>query len=193
MASTLLRWSLLAFALTASAVAQTKTPVAESFSRLDLSVHYVADIANARPGVCGCFAMSGGGAEGAYYFGPSTAVTVDVAVVRTSKVSGGTSGLGLATFLAGPRYAFRNSSRYLPYVQGQLGGVVGFDSIFPGSSSTTASSVAWTLGGGLEMKYNQRVSLRLLEASYLNTRLPNNATSTQNNLKLTTGFVIHLR
>jgi len=193
MASVRLRWSLLVLALTVSAAAQTKTPAVEKLSRLDLSVNYVADIANARPGVCGCFAMHGGGTEEAYYFGPKTAVVVDVSVVHTSQVSGTNAGLGLATFLAGPRYAFRNKSRYVPYVQGQLGGVIGFDALWPGSASSTADSVAWTLGGGVEMKYNHKISFRLLEASYLNTRLPNNATGTQNNLKLSTGIVFHLR
>jgi hypothetical protein len=174
-------------------MAQTKTPAVEKLSRLDLSVNDVADIANARPGVCGCFALQGGGTEEAYYFGPKTALVLDVSVVHTSQVSGTSAGLGLATFLAGPRYAFRNRSRYTPYVQGQLGGVIGFDALFPGQSGTTADSVAWALGGGMEMKYNRRISFRVLEASFLNTRLPNNATSTQNNLKLSTGIVFHLK
>jgi opacity protein-like surface antigen len=165
----------------------------EKLGRLDLSVNYVADIANARPGVCGCFALQGGGTEEAYYFRPKTALVVDVSVVHTSQVSGTNAGLGLATFLAGPRYAFRNSSRYTPYVQGQLGGVIGFDALFPGQSRTIATSAAWTLGGGLEMKYSHRISFRVLEASFLNTRLPNNATGTQNNLKLVTGIVLHLK
>ena len=73
----------------------------------------------------------------------------------------------------------------------QLGGVIGFDALFPGQSGTTADSVAWTLGGGMEMKYSRKLSFRLIEASFLNTRLPNNATSTQNNLKLSTGIVFH--
>jgi len=193
MASVRLRWSLLVLALTVSAAAQTETATVEKLSRLDLSVNYVADIANAGPGACGCFAMHGGGTEEAYYFGPTTAMVLDLSVVHTSQMSGTNAGLGLATFLVGPRYAFRNSSRYLPYVQGQLGGVVGFDAIWPGTSSKTASSIAWTLGGGLEMKYNHRVSFRLIEASFLNTRLNNNATSTQNNLKLSTGIVLHLK
>ena len=185
--------ALLAFALAVTGAAQTTTPAVEKLSRLDLSVNYVADIANARPGVCGCFAMQGGGTEEAFYFGPKAALVADVSVVHTSQVSGTNSSLGLATFLAGPRYAFRNKSRYVPYVQGELGGVIGFDGLFPGQSGTTASSVAWSIGGGMEMKYSRMLSFRLFEASYLNTRLPNNATSTQNNLKLSAGIVFHVR
>ncbi len=193
MASTRLGWALLAVALTVSASAQGKPAAADTTSRLDLSVNYVADIANARPGVCGCFALQGGGTEEAYYFRPQAAAVVDVSVTHTSQVSGTTSGLGLATFLVGPRYAFRNRSRYVPYAQAEVGAVVGFDGLFPRQSSTTAKSVAVSLGGGLEMKYSQRLSIRLIEVDYLNTRLPNNVTNTQNNLKLAAGLVLHFK
>ncbi|SFS18001.1 hypothetical protein SAMN05421771_3312 [Granulicella pectinivorans] len=193
MASTRFGWALLAVALTASAMAQSKPTVGEKSSRLDLSVNYVADIANARPGACGCFALQGGGTEEAFFFLPNAAAVVDVSVVHTSKVSGTNAGLGLATFLAGPRYAIRNKSRYTPYVQALIGGVVGFDGLFPGQTSTTAKSFAITVGGGLEMKYNQRLSVRWIEANYLSTHLPNNTTNQQNNLKLSTGITLHFK
>jgi hypothetical protein len=193
MASTRFGWALLAVVLTASASAQSKPAAAEAIGRLDLSVNYVADIANARPGVCGCFALQGGGTEDAFYFRPDKAIVVDVSVVHTAQVSGTNAGLGLATFLAGPRYAIRNKSRFVPYVQGLIGGVVGFDGLFPGQSSTTAKSFAVSLGGGLEMRYSRRISFRMIEADYVNTRLPNNATNSQNNLKLAAGIVLHFK
>lgn len=193
MAGTRFGWALWAIVLTASASAQNVPVNSDKPNRLDLSVNYVADIANAQPGACGCFAMQGGGTEDAYYFRPSLAVVADVSVVYTSHVTGTNAALGLATFMAGPRYALRTKRRYVPYAQGLIGGVEGFDAIFPGQTSTSAQSLAFSVGGGVEIKYHRRISIRAIEAGYLNTRLPNNVNDTQNHFRLSAGVVFHLK
>jgi outer membrane immunogenic protein len=185
MARARLGWALLMAAMALPTAAQT-------ISRLDVSANYVATVANAQPGNCGCFVMNGGGAEAAYHLNRYTAAVADVSIVHTNSVSGANFGLGLATYLFGARYTYSNRTQYLPYVQAEIGEVHGFDSTFPGVTGTTANAFAFTAGGGLELMYRPRISFRVIEANFLRTELPNNVNGSQNNLKLSAGVVFHL-
>jgi opacity protein-like surface antigen len=53
---------------------------------------------------------------------------------------------------------------------------------------TYHNSVAWTAGGGLDWQVNDRVSLRLAQAEYLQTRL---GSSVQHNFRAGAGVVLH--
>ncbi|MDR3736497.1 MAG: outer membrane beta-barrel protein [Acidobacteriaceae bacterium] len=157
---------------------------------IDLGVNYVADIANAHPGACGCFAMQGGGVNAALKINSHVALAADFTVVNTNTVSGANYGLGLMTIMAGPQLKLP-AGRYTPYAQILFGAVHGFNSVFPGNAGSTANGFAVEVGAGSELRLNRRFSLRLLEADYMRTNLPNNVNNWQNHLKIATGLIYH--
>ena len=159
---------------------------------LELGLNYTPTIANVTKGQCGCFMMNGGGAEGTLYLVDRLALVGDVSLVH-GKVSGANYGLTLATYMAGPRLVFRGvHTKYTPYAQALFGGAYG-RSVFPGTTAGTATSYAIEFGGGIEMNYKKRFGIRLLEADYLLTGLPNNGNNRQTNLKLATGIVFKFK
>jgi hypothetical protein len=106
------------------------------------------------------------------------------------------------TIVAGPRYTWMLSDAATPhrvsmYGQVLVGAVHAFDGVFPhangGAStiSTTATSVAVQAGGGLNMRLTQNLGLRLLEADYVMTRLPNNANNYQGDIRFSNGITFH--
>jgi len=89
------------------------------------------------------------------------------------------------TFLAGPRLTLRRGHAAL-FIHA-LPGAARLDAR-EGRSEDTANSFAAATGGGVDLRFSQRVSLRLFQADYLLTRF---AGRTQNNLRITTGLVFH--
>lgn len=69
------------------------------------------------------------------------------------------------------------------------------DGVYPASSSTTPSANAFALeaGGGLNYFITRTWGMRLFEAEYVRTALPNNADDVQNDLRLAFGFTYHHR
>ena len=157
---------------------------------VDLGVNYTADIANAHPGACGCFAMQGGGVNGRLRLTDRLSAAADFSVVNTSTVSGANYGLGLMTLMAGPQFRHR-FGRYTPYGQFLLGAVHGFNSVFPASSSSSASGFIYAVGGGSETVLSPKFSARLIELDYMHTNLPNNGNNWQNHLKIAVGLIYH--
>jgi hypothetical protein len=113
-----------------------------------------------------------------------------------------TVNLHQVTFVAGPRYTWMLSdaqTRHKVSMYGQVlvGAVHAFDSVFPhanGAFSTTtptATSVAVQAGGGLNMRLTRNLGLRLLEADYVMTRLPNNTNNYQGDIRFSNGITFH--
>jgi hypothetical protein len=157
---------------------------------VDLGVNYVADIANASPGSCGCFAMQGGGVNARLGLTGHLSAVADLSVVNTSKVPSANFGLGLITLMAGPQFRHR-IGRYTPYAQVLLGAVRGFNSVFPAPSSSSPTSFAFATGAGSEVRLNSKFSLRLVEVDYMHSNLPNNGNNWQNHLKIASGVLYH--
>jgi opacity protein-like surface antigen len=89
-------------------------------------------------------------------------------------------------FLAGPKFAFRGNSRVTPFAH-FLPGVVRQNIKF-GANDASSTQFALATGGGLDIKLTDRIALRGAQADYLMTRLGN---STQNNIRISTGFVVN--
>jgi hypothetical protein len=70
----------------------------------------------------------------------------------------------------------------------------GFDGVYPtaGGVVSSAGSLAIEAGGGLNLFLTRRLGVRLLEAEYVRSALPNNVSNTQNGMRLSFGFVYHL-
>jgi opacity protein-like surface antigen len=99
--------------------------------------------------------------------------------------AGASADLNQYLFLFGPKFAFRGNSRVTPFAH-ILPGVVRFNVDF-GLNDFTTTQFAVAAGGGLDFNLTERLALRVAQADYLLTRL---GQSTQNNLRVSTGFVL---
>jgi hypothetical protein len=81
------------------------------------------------------------------------------------------------------------------FAQVLLGGVHASDGLFPSGTTNKNSADAFALstGGGLEVGLNHGISLRLIQADYLYTRLPNLYDNYESNFRLGAGVAFRLR
>jgi hypothetical protein len=105
------------------------------------------------------------------------------------------------TYLFGPRFSFRNSSRFTPFAQVLVGGVHASDvtlSDCTGSACTPLprqTALAMTGGAGLDIRLTRHFSIRAVQAEYMMTRFADvavgstGAATTQNDLRLSSGLV----
>jgi outer membrane immunogenic protein len=56
-----------------------------------------------------------------------------------------------------------------------------------------STTVALAAGGGVDLRLNRRFSFRIVQAEYLLTHVPNGADNLQNQLRLTSGIVLHFK
>jgi hypothetical protein len=141
--------------------------------------------------------MNGGSLEVAVHAYRGLSAVADLGGAWTGSMGAATGvGLSLSTLTVGPRYSQhfsgRRLARYTPFVQGLVGGVRGFGSIFPTASGLSggATSLAVLTGGGLDVSVNRYLAVRPIQADYLMTQMPNNANNQQNLLRLGAGIVL---
>jgi peptidoglycan-associated lipoprotein len=176
----------------AAAGAQVAAPVEPFPARLDLAGGYSFTRANAPPASCGCFDMNGGFASGAFNLSQWFGIEGRFTIGHASNISSLGQDLTLMTFTGGPKVTWR-TYRFAPYGDFLVGGARGSGSFFPTGSgySTTASSFAWSTGGGIDVRLTDRFSLRAVDAQFLRTGFPNAATNTENHLQISAGIVLH--
>ncbi len=169
-------------------VAQAQSPAA---APLEVALVYSTDRTNGVVGGRGCFWMQGGKSEASAYFGRGLSVVAELGSEHANSINSAHEGLGLVTFLFGPRYSLRSFGRFTPFAQTLMGGVHGFDALFPnaGGSAVSPVSPAFALGGGLNGKISRRLGFRFAQIDYLQTRLPNGTNGQQNHLRISAGVV----
>lgn len=175
--------------------------VALSHPSIDLGLTYAAERAYIAPGSCNCFWFNGGGADAAATFwkgfGVAAALTGDHASDVTPSVD-----VNKIAYMIGPRYTYTPwgqkaqdgiGSRWQVFGEGLFGGVHAFDSSFPKTTGlkTSADSFALQTGGGVNLSFSKRFAVRVFEADYVRTSLPNNASDVQNDLRLGVGLSYH--
>jgi peptidoglycan-associated lipoprotein len=178
---------LLAAACAVPAIAQSNPP-----ALWEVGAGYNFVHTNAPPSGCGCFSMNGGTASIARPFTPSFSIVGEFNGITNGNVNASGHSLTLLSYLAGPRYRLSTArGRFSPFAQALVGGVHASGALYApsGSASGSANAFAASVGGGLDVALNRHVALRLVEADYLLTLLPNGVNSRQNNLNLTTGVV----
>jgi outer membrane immunogenic protein len=150
-----------------------------------------ADRTNGVVGGCGCFWMEGGKAEASSYFGRGLSVVAELAGEHANNINTARQSLSLVSYLFGPRYTLRNRTRSAPFAQFLVGGVHGFDGLFPNpnGSTVTPDALAFAAGGGLNIRLSRRFALRAVQADYFQTRLPNGTDNQQNHLRISGGVV----
>lgn len=191
------RISLIAIAIllgATMAAAQQGPPAAPSATsgNYDVALGYNYTRANAPPGGCKCFMMNGGFIAADLHLNNWFGVTGKFTMGHAGDISTLGQDLTLSTFTVGPRFTYR-LSRMSIFGDVLVGGARGSGSYFPTStgSSTTASSFAYSTGGGIDLPLTRRIGLRLVDAEYLHTGLPNGTDNSQNQLEISTGVIFH--
>ena len=188
-------WTGLAVAtlLGATVVAGAQIKPASANGVISAAVSYNAMHAGSASGA-GSFWMQGGGAEVAGTLSDGIGVVANVTGLHTANTGQGVpANLVAATF--GPRYTWvprgQSSGRMSIFAQGLVGESHGLHGIFPafGGSITSASGLAVNIGGGIDLRLRHHLALRVLEANWLRTQLPNSGSNVQNNLLLGAGIV----
>jgi peptidoglycan-associated lipoprotein len=180
----------------AKSAGQSTAAATEMPARAELALGYSYLHSNAPPGGCNCFNLNGGNATFAWAFKPGRfALVGDIVAAHANGVSAGGYGLTLSAFTAGVRYLPRvGHSPLRPFGQVLVGVAHSAGTLVQGSNPAAANAgaaFAANLGGGLDLRGNARFSLRLVEADYLVTTFDNGVNNHQNNLRLSSGVVLH--
>jgi hypothetical protein len=141
------------------------------------------------------FWMQGGSIQVEGQFWHGLGIEADISGFHKQNASNTGVGLDMVTAAFGPRYRWSPAHhRYSFFGHALLGEANGFNSIFPGTAaaSSSANSLALQLGGGLDLPVKHRLLLRVFEADWLRTQLPNADTDVQNNIRLAAGVVMRL-
>lgn len=159
--------------------------------RVDLALGFSRLEANAPPGQSGNFGLSGGFAEGAFHFNKLLAIDGKFEGSHANGISNLGQGLTLKTYMAGPRISLERH-RLVPFGQALFGATHGSDSYFPTGATytTSATSFAYELGGGLDINLSYRLAIRPVEAGFLHTSLPNGSSNEQHHLIIGAGIVL---
>lgn len=158
----------------------------------DLAVTYTLERSKTTGSGCNCFWLNGGSAEGAVTFYRGLGIAASFSGSAASNVAPGVNFAKLS-YLAGPRLTI--SKRYVRvFGEALFGGVHGFDSLFPATPTvtTTANAFALQAGGGMDVPLRRGFSVRALELDYVRTTLPNDASNSQNDLRLGFGIAYRL-
>ena len=180
---------------TASLAAAQSAVAANSNSSVSFAVTYSASGSNLVSS--NRFWLEGGGAELATSTFHGLGVAASVVGLHTPN-SGTGIPVNLVVTTFGPRYSWiahrKSASRSIVlFAQGLAGEADGFRGLYPALlvPNTSSNSLAIQVGGGIDLGLTHHLSLRLLQADWLRTQLPNSTTNVQNNLRLAAGIVFH--
>ena len=145
----------------------------------------------ANPGIRGVdsFHLHGGSASIAYNYREWLSGVADFGGYNNGNIlNTGASGT-LSTYLFGPRVSYRHLRRITPFGQVLFGVAHANSSAF--GTGNSQSAFAMTAGGGVDYKLFDHFAVRPVQAEYLMTRfgVGTTGTQTQNNVRLSTGFV----
>jgi hypothetical protein len=177
--------------------AQNQSPVSA-----DLAITYTTEMGKLATANGGTFWLQGGGADAAVNFWEGFGIAANFTGGLASNVAPGVN-LNQVEFTAGPRYTHQvwtghsgktDQRRLQLFGQGLFGGVHAFGGVFPGISGVTATAGSFALntGGGMNLYLSRSLGVRLLEADYVRTWLPNNGSNSQNDLRLSFGIAYHI-
>jgi peptidoglycan-associated lipoprotein len=178
-------------------VAVAQAAPMQDVPRAELALGYSYVHSNLPPGGCGCFSLNGGNATFAWPIKSSEfALVGDITISHAGAASSTGDGITLSTFTAGGRYLPHfGHSAWQPFGQVLLGFAHANGALVAGSNPGAANadaSFAANFGGGLDLRTNQRLSIRLVEADYMLTTFDNGSNNHQNNIRIGAGIVFRL-
>ena len=191
---------LLAASLLAPAAVRAQVPSpAKDHHEVDLAVNYTEQYSNlvATP----TFWHSGGSVELSAQLRHGFGLAANVAGTQTNNAAGSGLGLSLVTATFGPRYTYyrplgsEQKRSLVLFGQGLLGQAWGFNSYFPTASGGIKSdnSLALQVGGGVDLGLTRHFGVRVFQADWVRTQLPNGTTDVQNTLRLGAGVIFRLQ
>jgi peptidoglycan-associated lipoprotein len=175
---------------------KTPSPSPSQGASTDLAATYSTEQGQVTPSGAGSFWFQGGSLDGAITFYRGFGFAANLTGEHASRIAPGV-GLNEIDFLVGPRYTLRmgSKSKHESRVFGEalLGGARGMSSVFPKATGldTHASSFAYQVGGGLDIAITKHIAIRVVEADYVRSYLPNNGADTQGRLRLGFGVTYH--
>jgi hypothetical protein len=156
--------------------------------QVQVSVSYLYQGSNELPGATDWFSANGGRADAEFGNWRHLGLVAEVAGARAASLT-------TITYLAGPRRSLAlgraEKRKVSAFAQVLAGGVHACDGAF--SNGTTGDAFALSVGGGLEAHLSRGVTLRLIQADYLYTRLPNLHDNYESNFRLGVGVSFRLR
>jgi hypothetical protein len=160
-------------------------------SRLDFSITYVAEH-SLKAQTSQNFWMQGGSIELGANVWRGWGIAADVTGTHACSIGSSNLPLSLVTTTFGPRYRWHADRRLSLYVQGLVGEANGFRSIFPATagSQPDANGFAAQVGCGVDYRLSDRFAMRILDAGWVRTQLPNSSDNVQNTLRLSAGIVL---
>ena len=182
---------------TSGAGTAVKPPESDKF---DLGLTYTYKLAKISNLSGSTFGIQGGSVDGVYWLGeklPNLGLAFDFNGETASDIKPGVD-LNQFTFVAGPRYTIwkDKSKSHGANLYGEvLGGYVhAYDSVFPSRATvaSSANSFALQAGGGFNLPLKKSIDLRLIEADYILTKLPNASNGMQGDMRLSAGIVFRL-
>lgn len=181
--------------LAAPAVAAQQPADGAPRDALDIAFTYAAQHSNTTAG--NSFWLQGGNAQIAETFYHGLGAVANITATHASNIQSAGVNLTLVSATFGLRYAenlpaYKSSRRRLRAFGEALGGVAnGTSSVFPasGGAQSSAEGAALQLGGGVDLTLRRQIALRLLQADWLHTWMPNGTTGAQNNLTAGAGIV----
>jgi hypothetical protein len=166
----------------------------------DVAVTYSMEHAELVPGQC-CFWLKGAGADAAVTFWKGFGIAAGMTGEHAANYVAGYD-VNKIAYLAGPRYTYTvwtnnagsaATPRFQIFGEGLFGGVNAFNGVFPTSTGTTTSAGSYAIqaGGGVDVFFFKHYGVRLLEADYVRTALPNGVDNVQNDLRIAFGVTYH--
>ena len=161
--------------------------------RWEAAAEYDYIHSNAPPSACGCFSLNGGNVSIAYRLAPHWKAVAEFGGSHTGSINNTLNDLTLLSYLVGGRYAVMPGAKVHPFAQAIFGGTHAGGRLYSSAGGFSGSTNQFTMraGGGINVDFNSRWTLRLIEADYFLTKLPNGSNNRQNNLWLGTGLAVH--
>ena len=194
------RYTVLFLGAFSSLAALAQQPIVKpSPATIDVAITYVAERAKIATAPCGCFWLEGGAMNTAVTFYRGLGVAANLTGGHASNVQAGV-GLDKVSFMMGPRYTFQsrnwsghNRSQYGGFRffgEGLIGGVHIFNTVVPSSAGVAgaASSFVFQVGGGVDRTLRKNIGIRIVEADFVRSTLPNAGSNTQHDLRLGAGI-----
>jgi len=160
-------------------------------NKLDLSVTYAGE-RSLKANTTQNFWLQGGSVELGANVWRGWGIAADVTGTHAGSIGASGIPLSLVTVTFGPRYRWHASRRLSLFGQGLIGEANGFRSIFPAATGTLADTngLATQVGGGVDYRLSDRFAIRVLDAAWSRTQLPNSTDNSQNTLLLGAGIVL---
>jgi outer membrane protein OmpA-like peptidoglycan-associated protein len=150
-----------------------------------------------RPGpvITGTEKMNGGSTSLAYYLNHWFGLEFDFSGYHTGTLNFGDGGNQKVdasgfTYMGGPKFAYRNNTRFTPFAQVLFGAAHGNVDMLETAAAHTA--FAMSAGGGLDIGVTKHVSWRIVDTEYLfsDFNIPDGSTH-QNNIRISSGLLFN--